>query len=201
MPPVTRRNAHVLVLNPLWDEDEDYDSDVCVRLGWSLEQRARSKLTSLIHAAMVDLDDDEGNWVTESGYEVLGTSPMREDLQNFVVELEEVLVWSRESRRVVESDVDTIVWIFREMRKEGRVIGPRPVRDLLMLVDTWIMYYRYVYDNGLWTEQPARESRASSRASLRAGRHAQTETVTTESLVQRLEDLQASIREAFAVCV
>jgi hypothetical protein len=193
--PVTRSTL-ARAAPPLWDEDQDYDSDICVGLRWSLHDRTRSKLTSLIHAGMVDLDDADGNWPSEAGYDITTDTPSLDDLQNFVVETEEVIVWCSQSRRAVETDVQTICWMHRELRKDGRRIGSRAVRELSMLVDTWIMYFRYVYDNGLLTEQPARASRSTTSASLRADRHARTVTTTTEALVQRLEALKASIDEA-----
>jgi hypothetical protein len=196
--PVTRSTL-ARAAPPLWDEDEDYDSDICVGLRWSLHDRTRSKLTSLIHAGMVDLDDADGNWPSEAGYDIATATPSLDDLQSFVVECEEVLVWCRQSRRAVETDVQTICYLHRELRKEDRLIGPRAVLELSMLVLTWITYYRSVYENGLLTEQPARASRASTRASLRAGRHARTVTTTTEALVQRLEALKASIDAALAL--
>ncbi len=120
-------------------------------------------------------------------------------LQDFVVEIEEVIIWCRQSRRVVETDVQTICWMHRELRREDQLIGPRAVLELSMLVLSWVAYYRFVYDNGLLTEQPARVSRSNSRSGARAGRHARTVTTTTEALVQRLEALKASIDAALVL--
>lgn len=193
-------SAGVYSMPPCYDEEEDYNSDLEAGLGRSLAERTKNKLLSLIHAAHVDCDDQTGNWVNEPNYDIQTATPTLEDLMNFCTEVEEVLVWCKDARRVAESDVATICWLYRELRKghgaEERVIGKRAVLELSLLVDTWVFFFRNVHADGLLTDVPARKTRASSCAGLRRGRFLATETTTGEALVQRAEKLQATIAAA-----
>lgn len=188
-----------------YDEEEDYDSDLEAGLGNSLAERTKNKLLTLIHSAHVDLDDQDGSWVIEPTYDILTANPTLDDLQGFCTECEEVLVWSKQSRRVEESDVATWCCLYREFRKghgaEERVIGKRTVLELSLLVDTWVFFFRHVFADGLLTDVPARRTRASSAAGLRRGRFAATETTTGEALVQRADQLQTSLAAALAALV
>lgn len=184
--------------NEFYNSDEDYDSDADAEL--SLADRASSKLRSLLHNSWVDLEDEEENYPHDKNHDLATVEPKLDDLAEFLVGVEESLVWWKESAiaRSTLSDVDAWCNMFREVKKDGRSIGTRLLLELKMVIDTWVRLYR-----GLEEHRPALEQSLLVRRVRTKSTHERTESVvhtTGEALVQRMEALKQKMDEALNKC-
>lgn len=185
-----------------YDSSEDYDSDVC--LDQPLPQRVSSKLRSAIHAACVDLDDEEGYFPREIEHDLETVEPKLEDLAELLVEVEESIVWWKESDARLEplSDVDVLCHMYRTVKRGDKVIGPALLLELKMQLDTYYTLYRGLvkHRSALATSLLVRRVRKSHTDSGRATRCIPTEQTTGETLVVWLERLKQKVDAAVVKC-
>jgi hypothetical protein len=209
MPPTTRKRARVLaglreIENepPLAYDSDVYDSDEC--LDQPLPQRVSAKLKSAMHAAEFDLDDEEGWYPRDDEYDILSAEPNLEDLSELLVEVEEAIIWWKESdaRHGSASDVEVLCGIYRDAKKHDEVIGPRLLLELKMNVDTYVAIYRGLekHRDALATTLLVRRVRTSNTAEGRATRCVPTEHTTGEALVVWLERLKQRVDAALVRC-
>ena len=188
----------------LYHSDEDYDSDQCTEL--PLSDRVSSKLRSAAHAAWVDLMDDDGNFPHDDGHNLATVESTLEALAEFLVEVEEALVWWRETDTryggTGRTDTQTFGHMYRTLAKHGRKIGTRMMLELKMICDTYVSLYRGLDEHRrmLGTSLLVRRVRTSSAAEARATRMELTEQTTGEQLLQRLEVLKQKIDATLVQC-
>ena len=220
MPPTTRRagrhnarlNVEAVALSiqsrgitssVMYDSDEYYDSDTCARM--PLFDRVSGKLRSAVHAAWLDLEDEEGHFPHDHGHNLETVEPTLEAVAEFLVEVEEGILWTKDVMNFPDtpSDMKTVCFIYQMLMKHDLHIGTRMVLELKMLCDTYVAVYR-----GLDAHRPAlgtllfvRQVRASSSSEeARATRMEPTEQITGEALVQRVERLKLAIDVALTRC-
>lgn len=188
---------------PLWDSDEDYDSDVCIGLGYSLEQRARSKLLSALHGAWVDLADDDFAWPNEyDDYNITTAEPTLDMLGAFLVETQEAVAWLAEARGVSGSDaVSQLCEVYRELRKEDRVVGDRALIEVFIVSNAYVEIFREIDEFKAQLAAPmelrkVRVSAAPTTGTSSGG----METTTVEEVIRRMETLKANVEAALEAC-
>jgi hypothetical protein len=217
MPPTTRRTGRRAVSSSvqaaalsmrgrgtapstMWDSDEDYDSEDCA--GMPMPERVSSKLRSAVHRAWVDLEDRNGYFPHDNMHDIATVEPTLESLAEFLVEVEESIIWWRESdpryAGTGRTDAQTLAHIYRALKTDDRPIGTRMVLELKMICDTYVVLYRGARSLDLATDMEVRPRRTSSRADARATRTQRSEQTTGEALVQRLEALKFVIDAALS---
>ena len=220
MPPTTRRaGRHSARLNVqatalsiqsrgiaasvMYNSDEDYDSDTCARM--PLLDRVSAKLRSAVHAAWLDLEDEEGHFPHDHGHNLETVEPTLEALAEFLVEVEESILWTKDVMNFSDapSDVKTVCFIYQRLMKHDLHIGTRMVLELKMLCDTYVAVYRGLdtHRHALGTLLFVRQVRtSSSSAEARATRMEPTDQTTGEALMQRVERLKLAIDMALTRC-
>jgi hypothetical protein len=170
------------------------------------------QIRSLLHAAWNDLADVDDNFPHDEGHDLHTVTANLEGLAEFLVEIEEALAWFRETVPTVdEDDVATLCRIHRTLSKTDaehgdergqRRIGPRALVELNMVALTYAELFRGVPANNPALAQVmlARDSRATSRADLRATRMLATESTLGETLVLRVERLHHALETALFEC-
>lgn len=95
-------------MDATYDSDEDYDSENCSEL--PLEESVSSKLSSVLHNAWVDLEDEDENYPHDHKHDLATVEPKLENLAEFQVDVEEAFVWWKESVTVRNSlnDVEAL---------------------------------------------------------------------------------------------
>ena len=103
-------------------------------------------MRSALHAAWVDLSDDDFYFPHDNDHNMETVEPTLQGLADFLVEVQEALVWWRESdsryRGTAHTDVETLWHIYYALVKDDRVIGMRAVLELKMIADTYVALYR-----------------------------------------------------------
>jgi len=217
MPPTTRRQKRIIGVlqdianeaRPSYDSDDGYDSDEC--LTQSMAKRVSSKLRSAIRASWFELEDEDENWPHDQKHDLTTVEPTLEALAEFLVEVEEAMIWWREIEMLqialahgsdARTDVDLLCSIFRDLMKEDDNIGQRCLLELKLCVDTYVALYRYLTKHRavLDTTLVVRRRRSLSAAEGRATRCVPTQQTTGEALVVRLEQLKKSLDAALVRC-
>ena len=181
-----------------YNSDKDYDSDADAQL--SMAERVSSKLRSVLHNSWVDLEDENECYPHDMDHNLATVEPKMEELAEFLVDVEESLVWWKESAEGRKRFNDIEAWcnMFREVKKDDRFIGTRLLLELKMVIDTWVTLYR-----GLEKNRPALEASLlvrPVRTSSDQPRTEPTETTTGEALVRRMEVLKYKVDDALVKC-
>jgi len=198
-----------------YNSDKDYDSDADAQL--PMEERVSSKLRSMLHNSWVDLEDEDENYPHDMNHNLATVEPKIEELAEFLVDVEESLVWWKESSegRKRLNDVEAWCSMFRDIKKDGRKIGTRLLLELKLVIDTWVRLYRGIdyYHPELEMSPLFQRLRDQRRPALEASllvrpvrtrsdqpRTEPTETTTGEALVRRMEVLKYKVDDALVKC-
>jgi hypothetical protein len=194
-------------LPPEWDDEEDYDSDESVALGIPLAQRARCKLLSAIHVGRVDVSDEDFEWPLDQDHDIETVDPTLKGFAEFLVELQEALVWYRLARGVQEDTIATLCHIYHTLSKQDahvasgkRNIGRAAVREIRGVLQTYADVYKLDEHRAALDAVVRLRRVRTSTTEDRATRYTQTRRTTGAALVQQAEELLRMVDLALEQC-